>query len=39
MKDVFGDQVGFQSWQVMSFVNIFNNEIRYRSEVWNGSLG
>ena len=39
MKDVFGDQVGFQSWQVMSFVNIFNNERKHRFEVWNGSLG
>ena len=39
MKDVFGDQVGFQSWQVMSFVNIFNNERMHRFEVWNGSLG
>jgi UDP-2,3-diacylglucosamine pyrophosphatase LpxH len=39
MRDAFGDRADFQSWQVMTFVTIFNQEWHNRYEVWNGLVG
>ncbi len=39
MRDAFCDEVDFQSWQVMTFVSIFNQEWHNRYEVWNGLVG
>jgi UDP-2,3-diacylglucosamine pyrophosphatase LpxH len=38
-RDGFSHDMNFQSWQMMSFVNLFNHEGHHRFEVWNALLG
>jgi UDP-2,3-diacylglucosamine pyrophosphatase LpxH len=38
-RDTFSDEMDFQSWQMMSFVSLFNHEGHHRFEAWNALLG